>query len=106
MLHALLTLAQQGPEPGAGGAAAGGLIMCLFGIIGILVFIFWVWMLIDAIRNPELDSTMRIVWILVIVFTGIIGAIIYFFMGSVRRARPPHRRSAAPPQEQGPPPQQ
>ncbi len=31
----------------------------------------------DAIQNPAVNSTMRIVWVLVIVFTQIIGAIIY-----------------------------
>ncbi|OGF31177.1 hypothetical protein A2533_01080 [Candidatus Falkowbacteria bacterium RIFOXYD2_FULL_35_9] len=41
------------------------------------VFVFWLWMLIDAIKNQKDNQT---VWILVIVFTGIIGAIIYYFM--------------------------
>ena len=63
-----------------------------FGILWILMFILgiaalgvWIWALVDAIQNPALDSTMRIVWVLVIVFMQIIGAIIYLAVGRSRR---------------------
>jgi hypothetical protein len=52
-----------------------------FGIFGIVLAILavalWVWSLVHAIRNPALDDMMRIVWVLVIVFTGLIGSLIY-----------------------------
>jgi Phospholipase_D-nuclease N-terminal len=54
-------------------------------LLGIAALVVWVWALIDAIGNPALDSTMRIVWVLVIVFTQIIGAIIYLAIGRSRR---------------------
>jgi len=55
----------------------------LLGIMlaGLLAFVFWIWMLIDAIKNPSLDGTQRIVWVLVIVFLHALGALIYFFAG-------------------------
>jgi hypothetical protein len=46
-------------------------------VLGIAAPGIWLWALIDAIQNPALDGTMRIVWVLVIVFTQISGAIIY-----------------------------
>lgn len=63
-----------------------------FGILWIVIFILgiaalgvWIWALVDAIQNPALDSTMRMVWVLVIVLTQIIGAIIYLAVGRSRR---------------------
>lgn len=56
----------------------------LFGTLGIVFLIvfglggaFWVWMLIDCIRRGFTDKTM---WILLLVFLNILGAILYYFM--------------------------
>jgi hypothetical protein len=57
--------------------------------VAIAAFAVWIWALVDAITNPALDSTMRIVWILVIVFTQIIGAIIYLAVGRSMQRRSP-----------------
>jgi hypothetical protein len=59
-----------------GGIFTGGilLLMLLLGLIGLAL---WIWALVSAIQNPVLDSTTRIIWVLVIIFTGFIGAIIY-----------------------------
>jgi hypothetical protein len=54
-------------------------------ILAIAAFGVWIWALIDAIQNPALDGTMRLVWILVIVFTHFIGAIVYLAIGRSRR---------------------
>ena len=54
----------------------GGLIL-IFGIIGILIFVFWLWMLIDCLRRKFKD---KLLWVLVIIFAGIIGAILYYFL--------------------------
>ena len=45
---------------------------------------FWIWMLIDAIRNDRIGGWHRVLWTILIWFTHIIGAAIYFFLG--RRA--------------------
>ncbi|MBW3542403.1 MAG: PLD nuclease N-terminal domain-containing protein [Planctomycetes bacterium] len=50
-------------------------------IVGLVMLVAWIWALVDAIRNPHLDDMMRIVWVLVIALTGIIGAIIYALVG-------------------------
>ena len=59
-----------------------GLLAALIGAaLGILVFVFWIWMLIHAITNKGLPDVEKIVWVLVIIFLPIIGSIIYFLIG-------------------------
>ncbi len=40
-------------------------------------FIFWIWMIVDQ-RDMKGDN--KVVWILLLVFLGILGAIIYYFV--------------------------
>jgi hypothetical protein len=68
-------------------AYLGGGLFCVFGIIGLALIAFWIWMLIDCIQNEPSTGNDKIVWILVIVLLGWIGAAIYFF------ARRPNRPS-------------
>ncbi len=57
-------------------------------LIGVGGTAFWIWMIIDCAtkeRDPD-----RLVWIFIVLFTHIIGALIYFFVRRpVRRTRPP-----------------
>ena len=50
-------------------------------VIGVIVFlsIFWIWMLVDAITS-SLPPTEKLLWVLVILFTHILGATLYFFI--------------------------
>jgi putative Ca2+/H+ antiporter (TMEM165/GDT1 family) len=50
-----------------------------------LVFGFWIWMLVDAIKNQGLTEGEKIGWVLAIVFLHFIGSILYFFIGRPRR---------------------
>jgi hypothetical protein len=50
-------------------------------IVALLLGLFWLWMLIDALTNASLEPTMKIVWALVIFFLPFLGALAYFFMG-------------------------
>jgi len=59
----------------------GGGMMLVMVVLGLAALALWIWALIDAIRNPALDPTMRIVWILVIVLTSWIGALMYLAIG-------------------------
>ena len=52
----------------------------LFVPLGILSFIFWLWMLIDCAKRDFFKPNDKIVWVLIIVFIQIIGAIIYYFI--------------------------
>ena len=79
-----LLLAQNAGD--IGGFFVGFSILWVFMVIlGLAALAVWIWALVDAIQNPALDSTMRIVWVLVIIFTQIIGAIIYLAVGRSRR---------------------
>jgi hypothetical protein len=53
----------------------------IFGLIGLLIFIFWLWMLIECIMNKALTSTEKLIWVLVIIFLNGLGALLYFFIG-------------------------
>ena len=48
--------------------------------ISVFCFVFWVLMVIDCVKRKFKDDSEKIVWLLVIIFAGIIGALIYFFV--------------------------
>jgi prolipoprotein diacylglyceryltransferase len=55
------------------------LFVALFSLI-VLGFVLWVMMLVDCAKRDFKNENDKVVWILVIVLTGIIGAIIYYFI--------------------------
>ena len=85
MTSQLVFLAQAAaPDNAAGfffGLGAVGL------IVAVLAGLFWLWMLIDALTNPSLEPTMKIVWVLVIFFFPFLGALIYLLVGRGKRTR-------------------
>jgi hypothetical protein len=50
---------------------------------------FWIWMLVDCARRPFEDpgGNLRLVWVLVIVLAGWIGALIYLFAVKIPQDR-------------------
>lgn len=84
------------------GEAVGGAFACVislvFGLVALAAFAFWLWMLIDVITKCPSEENKKLIWILVVVFTGIIGAIIYCF---VQRPKNPLAGMLPP---SGPPP--
>ncbi len=73
----------------------------IFAILAIAGFAFWIWALVDAVKVPD-DSMFRagnkLVWVLLIVLTGWIGAIIYVVVGRPAAvAQPHHTHSFSPP---------
>jgi uncharacterized RDD family membrane protein YckC len=57
-------------------------------VFAILASIFWLWMLIDCLMNPRLQGTEKIVWVLVVLFLHLLGAVIYFVIGRQRTGVP------------------
>ncbi len=49
-------------------------------LIGLLSTIVWIYYLVHAIRNEQLEQTELIIWILLFIFVGFIPHIVYFFM--------------------------
>jgi len=82
MLENLLILAQDGD--GAAGAAIGMGFLCVV-VFGILISLaslaLLIYAVLDAVRNPQLDDTQRLIWVLVILLVGPIGALIYLLAG-------------------------
>lgn len=65
------------------------LFACLIGLIALLGTIFWIWMIVDCATNEPSEGNDKVIWLLVIILTHFIGALIYFF------ARRPERRRTA-----------
>ncbi len=59
-----------------------GVLFLMFFLIlmGALLFVFWLLMLIDSITRKFKESNDKIIWVLVNIFVGIIGALIYYFV--------------------------
>jgi len=54
-------------------------------LVAIVLFVFWLWMLIDSLKRPDDKFAIggnyaKLIWILVIIFTGFLGALIYYFL--------------------------
>jgi hypothetical protein len=69
------------------------LFFCGVFVIGILGTLFWIWMLIDCATQEPSEGNDKVIWILVIIFTHFIGALMYYFI-----RRPERKRLQYPPQ--------
>jgi len=54
-------------------------------IIPVVTTIFWIWMLVDCITNKKIKGGSKVCWLLLILFTHVVGAVIYFFIASSER---------------------
>lgn len=81
-VFAQTTRIDTGSAGAAVGIGVGILILYLVGILAVLVL--FIWGLIDCLRYPDQAwdavGQQKIVWILVIVFVGCIGPLLYFFI--------------------------
>ncbi len=68
----------------------GSITFAIFSAGVLAAFIFWIWMLVDC-ATKEPDNNERLVWVIIIVFTHIIGALIYFFVRRPLRWEMAHR---------------
>jgi hypothetical protein len=67
-----------------GAVLAGGGMLCFIGfmiLLSLVTFTIWVWALVDAIKNPRLSDNERILWVVVILMTHCLGALIYVVVG-------------------------
>lgn len=80
-MHALLLAQANDATP----LLFGGGLMLFFIVLGVLGLGLWLWALIDAIQNPALTGNTRLIWILVILLTNWIGALLYLTIGRSRQ---------------------
>ena len=60
------------------------LVLAVF-IVVLLTMALWIWMLIDCITNEPSEGNDKITWLLVIIFTNWVGALIYYFIRRPKR---------------------
>lgn len=66
-------------------AVIGSLFFLFFVVLGMGGTILWVWMLIDCATREPSDGNDKIIWMLVILFTHLLGALIYYFVRRPQR---------------------
>lgn len=74
-------------EPVTAAVGAMSVFMLLFILFWLVIIagiifsmILWIWMLVDAVKRNFPSENDKVIWIIVIVLAGIIGAIIYYFV--------------------------
>jgi len=71
---------------GAAGALVGGFIIffvflwIVFIGAAIFAFVIWILMLVDVAKRQFKQENDKIMWLLIVILTGIVGALIYYFM--------------------------
>ena len=56
------------------------LLWIAFAIVGILALIFWIFMIVDCAKRTFKNESDKVLWILVIVLAGFVGAVVYYFV--------------------------
>lgn len=49
-------------------------------LISLLLFAAWIWMIVDCAKRKKFRNGDRVMWILLLVLTGILGMVLYYFM--------------------------
>ncbi|HEY0456305.1 MAG TPA: PLDc N-terminal domain-containing protein [Verrucomicrobiae bacterium] len=65
----------------------GSVVMLFFGCFGLLGTVLWIWMLIDCATKETDQGNTKLVWILVIIFTHLLGALLYLLIRRPARIR-------------------
>lgn len=53
----------------------------------LFLFIFWLWMLIDCLKRNFKKDVEKVVWILVMIFLHLLGALVYYFVVKISDAK-------------------
>jgi len=49
-------------------------------LVGIILFAFWIWMIVDCAKRKFKNNVEKIVWLIVVVLLGWVGALVYFIV--------------------------
>ena len=58
-----------------------GFVWILVMLMWIVPLALWIWAILDIIKSEFRDQTMKIVWLLVVIFLSLLGMILYFAVG-------------------------
>ncbi|MBZ5492757.1 MAG: PLD nuclease N-terminal domain-containing protein [Acidobacteriia bacterium] len=64
---------------------AGTSFMLFFFCLAVTALIFWIWMIVECATKEPSQGNDKIVWIVIIVFAQVIGALIYYFVRRPQR---------------------
>ncbi len=67
------------------GALVKLMFVAAFFMVGVLGTIFWIWMLVDCATKEPSSGNDKIVWVVIIALTHVLGAAIYFFVRRPQR---------------------
>jgi len=74
-----------------GSGAFAGLFSCMaFACIGVFALglvAFWIWAIIDVVKNEPSEGNDKIVWLLIVILLGWVGALIYLLARRPKRVR-------------------
>ena len=74
--------------PAAGAIVAIFLLFyCLIGIVALLGTAFWIWSIVDCATREPSEGNDKLIWLLIIIFTHLVGSLIYFFLRRPERRR-------------------
>lgn len=85
---------------GTVGQTLGVFFATAFILLALAGSVFWIWMIIDCATNEPNTGNDKVVWIIIIIFTQIIGALIYYFVRRRPRRFAEWQRSTFGPQRQ------
>jgi len=70
-----------GPASSSGAVVVGAiLVVGVIIVLAILAFVAWLWMIVDCAKRNKFRNGDRVMWILLLVLTGFIGMLLYYFM--------------------------
>lgn len=68
-------------------------VLALFTVLCVAVagMAFWIWMIIDCATKESDQGNTKLVWVIIILFANLIGALIYYFVRRPQRLAELHR---------------
>ena len=62
-------------------------------ILGIIIFVFWVWALVDVLKN-DFKNNNKLIWLLTVILIPVIGVVLYVLIGRFQKI-PEERETGA-----------
>ena len=61
--------------------------LLILGIVALVIFqvVMWIWMLVDCLQNEPSTGNDKVIWVLLMVFLGILGSLLYYFIRRPQR---------------------
>lgn len=62
-------------------------------ILALLALVMWIWALVDCFQNEELNRNNKLLWIIILLFTFTLGAVLYYFMARSSKLKAQGRKA-------------